>query len=150
RPSTPSSSLALPPWNSRPVAVRAAEERRPAPSPEPAASAYRDADMHSRFHGGTTKMTLRKISMRNRILAAPAVAALALGPVPLRGQDASPVASPGATPVSREDLPTEQVTMLTGPEPSINNTWEQWEVYGPDLGSSFMFGDEVYIVFGDT
>lgn len=92
----------------------------------------------------------RKLSMRNRILAAPAMAALALGPEPLRGQDATPLATPGATPVTREDLPTEQVAMLTGPEPSINNTWEQWEVYGTDLGSSFMFGDEMYIVFGDT
>src|SRR5690606_42157748 len=106
--------------------------------------------MHSPFHGGTQKMTLRKVSMRNRILAAPAMAALALGPEPLRGQDATPLASPGATPVTSEDLPTEQVAMLTGPEPSINYTWEQWEVYGTDLGSSFMFGDEMYIVFGDT
>lgn len=48
------------------------------------------------------------------------------------------------------DLPTEQVAMLTGPGPSLYNTWDHWEVYGTDLGSSFMFKDEMYIVFGDT
>jgi len=40
--------------------------------------------------------------------------------------------------------------MLTGPKPSVNNTWVRWKVYGTDLGSSFLFGDEMVIVFGDT
>lgn len=55
-----------------------------------------------------------------------------------------------ASPIGRVDLPTEQVVMLTGPKPSLNNTWEKWDVYGTDLGSSFMYRDEMYIVFGDT
>lgn len=59
-------------------------------------------------------------------------------------------ATPTASPIAATDLPTEQVAMLTGPEPSLNNTWDNWEVYGTDLGSSFMFNDEMYLIFGDT
>jgi hypothetical protein len=94
----------------------------------------------------------RTISARNRLLtlAAPTLAGFALLPSSSRGQDATPLASPLATPVAGDDLPTEQVAMLTGPEPSLNNTWDQWEVYGTDLGSSFLYGDEMFLIFGDT
>ncbi len=64
---------------------------------------------------------------------------------------ASPVASPGATPVASEDLPLEEVALLTGSDPlSINNTDEEYGVHGTDLGSSFLYNDQLYIVFGDT
>lgn len=100
----------------------------------------------------------RRISTRNRLLLAPAAAGMALTPALLRAQDVTPDASPAAgteaspvaSPVAGEDLPLEQIAMLTGPEPSLNTTWEQWEVYGTDLGSSFMYGDEMVLVFGDT
>lgn len=59
-------------------------------------------------------------------------------------------ATPSNLPASRAFLPTVQIAALTGPEPSINNTWDNWEVYGTDLGSSFLFNDQMYIVFGDT
>ncbi|MCA9833122.1 MAG: DUF4185 domain-containing protein [Thermomicrobiales bacterium] len=48
------------------------------------------------------------------------------------------------------DLPIELVAQITGPEPGINDTLAQWGVQGTDLGSSFMVGDEMAIVFGDT
>lgn len=64
---------------------------------------------------------------------------------------ASPVASPGATPVVSEDLPLEQIALLTGSDPlSINDTDEEYGVHGTDLGSSFLYNDQLYIVFGDT
>ena len=71
-------------------------------------------------------------------------------PSPLRVQSATPEATPGATPVAENDLPTEEVAMLTGPDPSVNDTWAKWEVCGTDLGHSFMYGDEMYLIFGDT
>lgn len=52
--------------------------------------------------------------------------------------------------VIADDLPTELVAQTTGPEPGINDTLARWNVQGTDLGSSFMVGDEMAIVFGDT
>jgi hypothetical protein len=88
----------------------------------------------------------RRVSMRYR-LAASALAALSARNA--LGHSATPAATPMATPVAA-DLPVEQVAQLTGPAPSVNKTWEQWEVYGTDLGSSFLYNDELYIIFGDT
>jgi len=65
---------------------------------------------------------------------------------------ASAVASPEASPVSAlPDLPVEQVAILTGDDPqATNRTGERWEVFGTDLGSSFRYKDQTYLVFGDT
>lgn len=93
---------------------------------------------------------LRPISTRARLAAIPAIAGLLALPDHAGAQVSTPDATPQATPVTGDDLPTEQIAMLTGPKPSLNNTWEQWEVYGTDLGSTFMYNDEMYIVFGDT
>ncbi|MEJ7839255.1 MAG: DUF4185 domain-containing protein, partial [Thermomicrobiales bacterium] len=65
-------------------------------------------------------------------------------------QGATPAASPVASPLTSGDLPTVQIAQLTGEAPGINDTFERWRVFGTDLGSSFMYGDEMYIVFGDT
>lgn len=64
-------------------------------------------------------------------------------------QAAASQATPQATPQGG-DLPTEMIAQLTGPEPGINDTYEQWMVYGTDLGSTFMHNDEIVLVFGDT
>jgi hypothetical protein len=90
--------------------------------------------------------------MRHRLAAAAALTAISAKDV--SGQSAgtpaaTPMATPMATPVAA-DLPIEQIAMLTGPKPSLNNTWDTWEVYGTDLGSTFMYNDEMYIIFGDT
>lgn len=56
-----------------------------------------------------------------------------------------------ATPRAQtEDLPTVLVAQITGPSPGINDTYSKWMVYGTDLGSSFMYKDEIVLVFGDT
>lgn len=44
---------------------------------------------------------------------------------------------------------TRLVRRLTGPE-SPNRTAERWNVHGTDLGHSFVHGDRIYLVFGDT
>ncbi|MGH3441666.1 MAG: DUF4185 domain-containing protein [Nitriliruptorales bacterium] len=44
---------------------------------------------------------------------------------------------------------TTLVKRLTGPD-SPNRTVERWNVYGTDLGHSFVHGDRLYLVFGDT
>jgi hypothetical protein len=60
--------------------------------------------------------------------------------------DASPVASPQAA-----DLPLEEVALLTGSDPAaINQTGKEYGVDGADLGSSFLYNDQTYIVFGDS
>jgi len=67
-----------------------------------------------------------------------------------RLQGATPGATPAATPVTG-DLPVELVAPLTGPGGvSVNDTWEDYGVYGTDLGHTFMYGDDLYMVFGDT
>jgi len=64
---------------------------------------------------------------------------------------ATPIASPDATPVSGADLPLEQIAILTGSDPAaVNQTGKEYGVDGTDLGSSFLFRDQTYIVFGDT
>lgn len=57
-----------------------------------------------------------------------------------------------STPTSETTtLPVELIAALTGPaEQSINATWEDYEVYGTDLGHTFLYGDEMYMIFGDT
>jgi hypothetical protein len=60
-------------------------------------------------------------------------------------------ATPEATPVS-QTLPVEQLYQLTGSatDGAINDTAADYGVYGTDLGSSFLYGDKLYVVFGDT
>jgi len=49
------------------------------------------------------------------------------------------------------DLPLEEVALLTGSDPaSVNQTGADYGVDGTDLGSSFLYNDLTYIVFGDT
>lgn len=69
----------------------------------------------------------------------------------------TPAASPAASPVVTEatpvatTLPIEMVAQLTGPgDPSINDTAALGDVWGTDLGSTFMYGGEMYMIFGDT
>ena len=88
------------------------------------------------------------IPMRARVLS--------LAGVPLLMADrnrpdqvAASQATPQATPQTA-DLPTEQVAQLTGREPGINDTYVKWNVFGTDLGSTFMYKDEIVLVFGDT
>jgi hypothetical protein len=62
------------------------------------------------------------------------------------------VASPErvASPVSN-DLPLVEVALLTGSDPAaINQTGADYDVDGTDLGSSFLYNDQVYLLFGDT
>jgi hypothetical protein len=60
--------------------------------------------------------------------------------------DASPAASPQV-----DDLPLEEVALLTGSDPAaINQTGKEYGVDGADLGSSFLYNDQTYIVFGDS
>jgi hypothetical protein len=48
-------------------------------------------------------------------------------------------------------LPVEQVATLTGPAASSGNaTAEEYGVYGTDLGHTFTYGEEIYMIFGDT
>jgi len=63
----------------------------------------------------------------------------------------TPEATPLASPVPDSDLPVTQVAQLTGPKPpSINETYSTYGVYGCDLGSTFMYHDEMIFAFGDT
>jgi len=90
-------------------------------------------------------MTFRQT--RRQVIAATGVAALGAGVLPVTAQDASPEASP----VVRADLPLEEVALLTGSDPAaINQTGAEYKVDGTDLGSSFLYNDLTYIVFGDT
>jgi hypothetical protein len=64
-------------------------------------------------------------------------------------QEASPETE--ATPVAAGDLPLDEVALLTGSDPAaVNQTGADYGVDGTDLGSSFLYDDQVYIVFGDT
>ena len=63
-------------------------------------------------------------------------------------QPATP--EPVASPVSA-DLPLVEVALLTGSDPAaVNQTGADYCVDGTDLGSSFLYNDQIYIVFGDT
>ena len=88
------------------------------------------------------------ISNRARIVALGGLS-LMLSDKDHRSQAASAQATPPATPVTG-DLSTELIAQLTGPPPSINDTNQQWLVYGTDLGSSFTYKGEIVLVFGDT
>lgn len=61
------------------------------------------------------------------------------------------MSSPAATPIAQADLPLELVCQLTGSVPeAVNQTGAGFGVDGTDLGSSFLYNDLLYIVFGDT
>lgn len=101
---------------------------------------------------------LRRISVRARVIPA-AIATAAhraarAGTARAQGtpRAATPEASREATPVTTSTiLPVEMVAQLTGPgDPSINDTAALGGVWGTDLGSTFMSGDEMYMIFGDT
>lgn len=98
----------------------------------------------------------RTISTRFRLAAIPTAAVMAALPASLRAQSATPAATPEASPVASPVaeltvLPVEMIAQLTGPaEDSINPTGEDYEVYGTDLGHTFMYGDDMYMIFGDT
>lgn len=100
---------------------------------------------------------------RRQLIRLSAAGALALGAVnlvegdalaatPEASPSASPTASPGASPiVALPDLTVEQVAIVTGDDPAaISQTGKNWSVYGTDLGSSFRYKDETWLVFGDT
>jgi hypothetical protein len=93
---------------------------------------------------------IERISTRARLAAI--AAAMGYGVTERTGsaQESTPDASPAASPVAHADLPLEQIAQLTGDLPGINDTYAKWGVYGTDLGSTFMYKDEMYIVFGDT
>jgi len=87
------------------------------------------------------------VILRQKISTA-CVALLAILPLTASASDATPVASPEATPVS-DVLPVEMVAQLTG-YGGINDTVARYGVYGTDLGHTFLAGDELYMIFGDT
>lgn len=95
---------------------------------------------------------------RRRALRLSAVGAAALGGTFMHETDAAsaptatPAASPAASPVTvLPDLPLEEIAILTGNDPACaNQTGTRWEVYGTDLGSSFRYKDQTWLVFGDT
>jgi hypothetical protein len=94
-------------------------------------------------------MPLFATHTRRRFVAT--ATASALVPFVTAGQDATPEGSPMASPVAQTDLPLEEICIMTGSDPAaVNQTGELWSVYGTDLGSSFLYGDEIAIVFGDT
>lgn len=109
---------------------------------------------------GTARLQLprRAISARARLSAIPALLALPAAAATARGQSASPSATavaspatPGATPAADRVLPVAQIATLTGPSPdSVNPTREEYAVYGTDLGHTFLAGDDLYMIFGDT
>lgn len=97
------------------------------------------------------------ISTRARLGAIPALLAgtMARGAAAQQQPVATPEptpATPGATPVTAgRVLPVEQVATLTGPgDESVNATWAEYEVDGTDLGHTFMYGDDLYMIVGDT
>jgi hypothetical protein len=90
----------------------------------------------------------RSLSTRARLGAIPALLARPLITVTAQAQPATP----DATPVSADRLlSVERIATLTGPDPdSVNPTAEQYGVYGTDLGHTFLAGDELHMIFGDT
>lgn len=94
--------------------------------------------------------TILAFSRRSMIGGAAAIAATGLveASVPTKAaQDATPM----ATPVASNDLPLVQVGILTGSDPAaFNQTGRDYEVDGTDLGSSFLYRDHIFLVFGDT
>ncbi len=102
-------------------------------------------------------MSIRSLNRRN-LIAASGITAASLaraGQSTALAQEASPMATPAATPaanlVAGGELPLEQIALLTGADPlSINDTDAEYGIHGTDLGSSFLYDDQLYIVFGDT
>ncbi|MDQ3412165.1 MAG: DUF4185 domain-containing protein, partial [Chloroflexota bacterium] len=92
------------------------------------------------------------ISTRARTRAIPALLALPALAVTAHAQPAVPAVSPVATPVSSERArPVEHIATLTGPsEDSVNATGGEYEIYGTDLAHAFLYGDDLYMIFGDT
>src|SRR6478752_9303415 len=85
---------------------------------------------------------------RRRLVAVVGVAAALAG---LPGKGMAQEASPAATPETTTDLPLEMVAILTGYDPdATNHTGKEYGVDGTDLGSSFLYDNKIYIVFGDT
>jgi hypothetical protein len=102
-------------------------------------------------------MRVQSITRRRLVAASSIAAATAAGaPFAATAQEASPMATPDASPaatpiVGGGDLPLEQIALLTGSDPlSINDTDAEYGIHGTDLGSSFLYNDQLYIVFGDT
>lgn len=92
-------------------------------------------------------MQQRSVSRRRLVAMAGATAAYA----GMHGMGAAQEASPEATPAATPDLPLEMVAILTGYDPdATNQTGKEYGVDGTDLGSSFLYDDKTYIVFGDT
>ncbi|HEU0164366.1 MAG TPA: DUF4185 domain-containing protein, partial [Thermomicrobiales bacterium] len=86
------------------------------------------------------------VSRRTLVAGSSAIAATALTRVAVDAQG-----TPAASPVPASDLPLAQVAILTGSDPAaVNQTGSLYEVDGTDLGSSFLFHDEIVLAFGDT
>src|SRR5690348_4624790 len=96
-------------------------------------------------------MQERCVSRRRLVAMAGATAATAGLPGRGAAQEASPATTSDATPDAAPDLPLEMVAILTGYDPdATNQTSKEYGVDGTDLGSSFLYDDKTYIVFGDT
>ncbi len=100
---------------------------------------------------GSTRLNRRQI-VATAIVAPAGIFAMGDGAA---GQEASPMASPEVSPEvapeSRPDLPLTEVALLTGSDPAaVNQTGADYRVDGTDLGSSFLYNNLIYIVFGDT
>lgn len=78
-------------------------------------------------------------------LAGGASAQIATDGTPAGG---TPMPEP-ATMTDRGVGPLRVVATLTGPD-SINDTFTRYGIYGTDLGHTFDYHDELYMVFGDT
>ncbi len=91
-----------------------------------------------------------------RTLAALPAAGVLMTDVARAARQATPAATPAASPVASPVagpavLPVAQIAQLTGyAPPSINDTADDYAVVGCDLGHTFVHGDDIYMVFGDT
>src|SRR6478609_2681593 len=91
-------------------------------------------------------MQSRSLTRRQVIASVGVSAAAAMQVQHTHANEASPVASQQV-----EDLPLVEVALLTGSDPAaINQTGKEYGVDGADLGSSFLYNDQTYIVFGDS
>ena len=88
-------------------------------------------------------------------IRAASITLLAVVPVSVFASDATPEATPHASPMATPvsdvlpALPVGMVAQLTG-YGGINDTVARYGVFGTDLGHTFMVGDEMYMIFGDT
>src|SRR4051812_48425969 len=91
-------------------------------------------------------MRSRSLTRRQVVASLGVSAVVAMQVQHAHANDATPVASPQS-----EDLPLVEVALLTGSDPAaINQTGTEYGVDGADLGSSFLYNDQTYIVFGDS